>query len=129
MSPRTRPRSATLCYLEDQLVGDDPARQQALASERQNAHIARTIFALRQEAGLTQAELARLARTTPSVISRLEDADYEGHSLSMLRRLATALNRQVEVSFVPPPRASSAEPKPRKRASAPGRRAAALADL
>lgn len=129
MSPRTRPRSATLRYLEDQLVGDDPARQQSLASERQNAHIARTICALRQEAGLTQAELARLAHTTPSVISRLEDADYEGHSLSMLRRLATALHRQVEVSFVPPPRASSAEPKPRKGTSAPGRRAAALADL
>jgi hypothetical protein len=35
------------------------------------------------------------------VICRLEDADYEGHSVSMLRRIATALNRRVEIRFVP----------------------------
>jgi hypothetical protein len=35
-----------------------------------------------------------------SVISRLEDAEYEGHSLAMLRRLAAALNKRVEIRFV-----------------------------
>lgn len=128
MNPRTRPRSATLRYLEDQLVGGDPARQQSLASERQNAHIARTIFTLRQEAGLTQAELARLAHTTPSVISRLEDTDYEGHSLSMLRRLATALHRQVKVSFVPPPKAPALKAKPKQGAATQSRRGAVFVD-
>ena len=39
--------------------------------------------------------------TTPSVISRLEDDDYEGHSLAMLRRIASALNKRVEIRFVP----------------------------
>ncbi|NLX21224.1 MAG: transcriptional regulator, partial [Phycisphaerae bacterium] len=39
--------------------------------------------------------------TTPSVISRLEDADYQGHSLSMLRRIAAALNQRVEIRFIP----------------------------
>jgi hypothetical protein len=38
--------------------------------------------------------------TTASVISRLEDADYEGHSLAMLRRIAAALNKRVEIRFV-----------------------------
>src|ERR1035438_952707 len=46
------------------------------------------------------------ARTAPSTLSsaawmRLEDADYEGHSVAMLRRIAAALNQRVEIRFVP----------------------------
>jgi hypothetical protein len=35
------------------------------------------------------------------VICRLEDADYDGHSLAMLRRVAAAVGKRVEVRFVP----------------------------
>jgi predicted transcriptional regulator len=45
---------------------------------------------MREDAGLTQTELARKARTTQSVIARLEDAEYTGHSLAMLERIAAA---------------------------------------
>ena len=45
---------------------------------------------MREDAGLTQAELARKVGTTQSVIARLEDAEYSGHSLTMLERVATA---------------------------------------
>ena len=38
--------------------------------------------------------------TTASVICRLEDADYEGHSLSMLNRIASALDRRIKIDFV-----------------------------
>ncbi|MBI4558446.1 MAG: helix-turn-helix transcriptional regulator [Candidatus Hydrogenedentes bacterium] len=65
-----------------------------------NLHIAQLIYTARTEAGLTQAELARHVGTTQSVIARLEDADYQGHSLLMLQRIATALNLQVEVRFI-----------------------------
>ena len=44
---------------------------------------------MREDAGLTQAELARKAGTTQSVIARFEDAEYTGHSLTMLERIAT----------------------------------------
>jgi len=53
---------------------------------------------LRQEAGLTQSELAGRIGTTQSVISRLESDAYEGHSLSMLYRIGAALNRSIVVS-------------------------------
>jgi transcriptional regulator with XRE-family HTH domain len=66
-----------------------------------NAEVARTIYELREQAGLSQKELAERVETTQSVISRLEDADYEGHSLSMLNRIAKALNRRVEVVMGP----------------------------
>ena len=45
---------------------------------------------MRENAGLTQAELAKRVSTTQSVIARLEDAEYTGHSLSMLERIASA---------------------------------------
>jgi predicted transcriptional regulator len=45
---------------------------------------------MREGASLTQAELGRKVGTTQSVIARLEDAEYAGHSLTMLERIATA---------------------------------------
>jgi len=78
-----------------------PERLAALEEARANAGVAREIHALRQKAGLTQKQLADLVCTTPSVISRLEDADYEGHSMAMLHRIAAALNKRVEIRFLP----------------------------
>jgi transcriptional regulator with XRE-family HTH domain len=45
---------------------------------------------MREDKGLTQAELAKKVGTTQSVIARLEDAEYKGHSLAMLERIAMA---------------------------------------
>lgn len=78
-----------------------PQRLVALEEARANAEIARQIYALREKAGLTQQQLAKLVGTTASVICRLEDADYGGHSLSMLRRIAIALNKRIEIRFLP----------------------------
>ncbi len=84
-----------------QIAGNDPARQQRFEEEVANREIASQIRSLRQKAGLSQAALARRIGTQQSVISRLEDADYEGHSLAMLNRIATALKQRVEIRFVP----------------------------
>ncbi len=83
--------------LQRRYIKDDPRRVASLQEERVNAHVARTIRELREEAGLTQKELAKLIDTTQSVISRLEDADYQGHSLSILDRIARALKQRVRV--------------------------------
>ena len=61
----------------------------------------RKIYALRTKADLTQAQLGKLVGTTASAICRLEDADYEGHSLAMLNRIAAAVERRVEIRFLP----------------------------
>jgi transcriptional regulator with XRE-family HTH domain len=55
------------------------------------------------QAGLTQRELAKRVGTTASAICRLEDAEYEGHSLAMLNRIAAALKQRVEIRFIPVP--------------------------
>ncbi len=78
-----------------------PMRLKSLDAARANEEITRKILELRTEAGLTQAQLAKLIGTTTSVISRLEDADYSGHSLAVLRKIAGALHQRVEIRFVP----------------------------
>jgi transcriptional regulator with XRE-family HTH domain len=83
--------------LHRRYVGEDAERKASLQEERVNAEVAQTIYELRKDAGLTQKALADLVGTTQSVISRLEDADYEGHSLSMLNRIAKSLNRRVAI--------------------------------
>ncbi len=82
-------------------VEGNPEMEAQLEEERTNIDVAEQIYLLRTEAGLTQAELAEKIGTTASAISRLENADYEGHSMTMLRRIATALNKQLKISFVP----------------------------
>jgi len=84
-----------------ELEGDDPAIQEMLREERINLEVAQMIYDGRNAAGLTQSQLADRVGTSQSAIARLEDADYEGHSLSMLRRIGEALNQKIEIRFVP----------------------------
>jgi len=100
MAKKRKPTTDAVEILDRRYIGGKPERIAELEEERANAEVARKIHELRETAGMTQAELAKLVGTTPSVISRLEDADYEGHSLSMLRRIAASLNKRVEIRFV-----------------------------
>lgn len=84
-----------------ELAQEDPDFERYYQDAHVNTTVAQMIYDARQEAGLTQSELAKLVGTSQSVISDLEDADYEGHSLSMLRRVAQALQKDVEIRFVP----------------------------
>jgi ribosome-binding protein aMBF1 (putative translation factor) len=68
---------------------------------REQIEIAEMIHQAREEAGLSQRQLAHRVGTTASVICRLEDGEYEGHSMAMLRRVAYALDKRVQVRFIP----------------------------
>jgi ribosome-binding protein aMBF1 (putative translation factor) len=78
-----------------------PNFRRSVEEEVANLEVASRIYRLRKDSGLSQQELADRIGTTQSVISRLEDADYEGHSLAMLNRIAAAVHRRVEIHFVP----------------------------
>lgn len=100
--PKTKrkPTTDAVAILHRRYYEGRPDRVAALEQTRANDDTGRKIAALRTDAGLSQRQLAKLVGTTASVICRLEDADYEGHSLAMLNRIATALNRRVEIRFV-----------------------------
>ena len=100
MTKRTRPATDAVEILHRRFYASKAARLKNLEEARANEEIARKIHELRTAASLTQTQLARLIGTTASVICRLEDADYEGHSLAMLRRIAGALNQRVEIRFI-----------------------------
>ena len=86
-------------YLEEQLSDPEFAGRFRRAGEAWD--VALQIAALRQSAGLSQKDLAKLLKTSQQQISRLESTGYEGHSLSMLRRVAEALHARVRVIFDP----------------------------
>jgi ribosome-binding protein aMBF1 (putative translation factor) len=92
-------KNDAVSILHRRYIGDDAERKAFLQEGRVNAKVARMIYDLRKESGLTQKELAAMIGTTQSVVSRLEDADYNGHSLSMLSKIAKALNRALTVSM------------------------------
>jgi transcriptional regulator with XRE-family HTH domain len=102
MMNKHKKTSKAFDILHRRYIGENAERRASFEAERVNAEVARTIYELRKEAGLSQKELADLIGTTQSVISRLEDADYEGHSLSMLSRIAKALNQRLQVLMTDP---------------------------
>jgi ribosome-binding protein aMBF1 (putative translation factor) len=100
-SQKTQKRTSDALALVEGLTGKSQQMAELVEQEQANLDIARRIYELRSKAKLSQTELARKVGTTQSVISRLEDADYDGHSLEMLRRIASALEKRVEIRFLP----------------------------
>ena len=96
-----KPTEDAVEILHRRFIDDDPEKLAELEKIRADNDVARKIYDLRTKAGLSQRALAKLVGTTASVICRLEDADYDGHSLAMLNRIATALDKRVEIRFLP----------------------------
>jgi len=91
-------------YLAEQMK--NPAFAARFKQAGEACDVALQLAALREQAGLSQAELARKLKTTQQQISRLESPGYEGHSLSMLRRVASVLRARVRVVLEPAERKS-----------------------
>src|SRR5207244_4991120 len=99
-------------FLEEQLRDPDFAERFKRAGEAWDVSL--QIVALREKAGLSQRDLARKLKTSQQNISRLESPAYEGHSLTMLRRVAEVLGATICVTLTPKAESESmllAEPK------------------
>ena|SRR6266545_303668 len=92
-------------YLEEQLK--DPVFAERFERAGEAWDVALQLAALREKAGLSQKGLARKLKTSQQNISRLESPSYEGHSLTMLRRVAQVLGATLRVTLTP-----KAEAKP-----------------
>jgi ribosome-binding protein aMBF1 (putative translation factor) len=100
------------------VTGNNEAVKAGIAQAKVNLEVAQMIYDARTKAGLSQSELAELIGSKQPVIARLEDADYEGHSLTMLQRIAAALEQRLELRFVPQKKPA----KPGQRVSINSRR-------
>lgn len=83
-----------------QRLGDVPDLDERIETDKLNVRVAMLVYQVRTEAGMTQTELAELVGTSQPNVARLEDADYEGHSLSMLQKIAEALGKRIEIQMV-----------------------------
>jgi len=97
---KTRKITDGMELLDRRYLRNDGEMQKLVEAEFEKLKIGQQIYDLRKEANLTQDELADMIGTTGSVISRLESADYDGHSLKMLERIAVALGKKVAISIV-----------------------------
>ena len=121
-SQKTEKHTSDALALVEEMTGKSKEMADLVEQEQANLDVAREIYALRIKAKLSQAELARKVGTTQSVISRLEDADYDGHSLAMLRRIASALEKRVPHHCQAVERAGRAHQAPRRVHEPPQRR-------
>jgi len=94
-------RTTNASEILKRVTGIDPKNDAQMQQIGEDFRIAQMVYDTRKSAGLTQTELADRVGTTQSVISQLEDADYKGHSLTMLNRIAAAVDSHVEVRIVP----------------------------
>jgi ribosome-binding protein aMBF1 (putative translation factor) len=67
--------------------------------EAQKLAIGERLSRLRQEAGLTRAQVAQRAKTTVSAISRYENADYDRYELRTLQRIVRACGERLDISL------------------------------
>jgi ribosome-binding protein aMBF1 (putative translation factor) len=81
-------------------LASNPNLAAEVQTQRLVADVGSEILAARTRVGLTQKQLADRVGMHQSAIARLEDADYDGHSLKTLERIASALGKRVQVSFV-----------------------------
>ena len=103
----TKKKTSNALDIIRQELGIDPRTDPRVQAYRRPYDIAQMIYDARIAAGLSQQELADLIGTKQPVISQLENADYQGQSLAMLERIATALDLEVELKLVPARTAST----------------------
>ncbi len=93
-----------IVILKNRITKGNPKKleklEKELEQERMALQIGQEIYNLRKKAKLTQQELADMVGTKKSAISRLEDADYGGHSINMLLKIAVAVGMKLEINFI-----------------------------
>lgn len=86
-------------YVADQLV--DPEFRRAYENRMVVAELAMAVRRMREEAGLTQAELATLIGVKQPMIARVErGSDQRTPRWDVLRRVGLALGKQLVLEFV-----------------------------
>lgn len=98
---KNKPTSDIIKIMHQRYIKGDKKRLAYIEQEKARLEIAQKIYELRTQANLTQKQLVHRIGTKQSVISRLEDADYDGYTLKMLDKIAEAVHCYVRVEFVP----------------------------
>lgn len=77
----------------------DREYREAYADDFTDSFVAMQIRAIREQRGMTQKELADKIATAQAGVSRLENANYSGRSISTLKKVAREFDCWLRVSF------------------------------
>ena len=101
MSDEKKTIKSAVEIMHRRYIKGDKKRLKYIEQEKERVEIAEKIYELRAKANLTQKQLAKLIGTRQSVISRLESAEYTGHTLKILDKIAEAVHCKVKIDFIP----------------------------
>jgi len=99
--PQRVPTDDAVTIIHRRYIEGNPELEAYLIEERERLLLAGRIYDLRVNAGMSYAELAKKIGVPTSTIVRLEDTDYERHSLPLLRKIAAAFGMRLELNIVP----------------------------
>jgi len=94
------PTDDAVTIIHRRYIEGNPELEAYLIEERERLLLAGRIYDLRVNAGMSHAELAKKIGVPTSTIVRLEDTDYDRHSLPLLRKIA-AFGMRLELNIVP----------------------------
>jgi DNA-binding XRE family transcriptional regulator len=94
-----RKTSSASKIIHKRFYAGQPQRLGEYESTKRQMALGMKIQRLREQAGMTQQQLADRIGTHKSAISRIEDADYDGHSITTLAKIAKALDMRLIVDF------------------------------
>jgi DNA-binding XRE family transcriptional regulator len=100
-SRKNIPTTDAVEIIHRRLFQGRPARLAELEQTRREMALGLKIRRVREEAGITQGELAKRIGTQTSAISRIEDADYDRHSVQTLTKIADALGMRLIIDIEP----------------------------
>ena len=103
MAKASEKRTTTyaLEILDQMFFTGRPEMYEGLEKARLHLDIVMKLNEMREQAGLTQQQLADRAGTSRSVIARLESPGYDKHTLTTLDKVAGAMGYAVRVDFIP----------------------------
>ena len=99
--PQRAPTTDAVTIIHRRFIEGRPELEAYLVEELERILIGNQIYDLRTQAGMTQVALAKKVGTKAAEIDRLENADFEGHPLPLLRKIAAVFGRRIEINFVP----------------------------
>jgi transcriptional regulator with XRE-family HTH domain len=77
----------------------NPKFKREFEEEYEKLSIGEQLARLRLQAGLTQAQVAKKAKTTASAISRYENGEYDRYELRTLQKIVTACGGKLKITF------------------------------
>lgn len=97
----TSPNTVDALELLQRERKSDPELDRLVEEERRKLQLGLQLQTLRENAGITQQQLASSAGTSQSAVARIESGRYERLSLTTLLKLSRGLGFTLDIAFKP----------------------------